>query len=180
VPDRDRPVDRPVVLVGLMGAGKTTIGERLAAALGRPFIDNDRALREETGQDPAQIAAEDGADVLHRQEIETLLRALDRPGLAVIAAAASVVLDPAVRHRLERDTTVVWLQASDATLRARLADPGVRPDLGGPPAGVVAAQQEGREAWYREVADYSVETTGRPPAAVVSEVLAWLERPIGG
>ncbi len=173
--DRGAPVDpRPVVLVGLMGSGKTTVGQRLAASLGRRFIDNDEALRAETGRTTAQIAAEESVDTLHRREAETLLSALARPGPTVIAAAASVVLNADVRRRLQRDAVVVWLQASDVTLRERLAAPGVRPDLGGQPASVVAEQREARAAWYREVADYSVETTGRAPADVVREVGAFL------
>ena len=173
--DRGASVDpRPLVLVGLMGSGKTTVGPRLAAELGRPFVDNDVALRDETGRTPAEIVADDGADALHRHEAATLLAALARPGPLVIAAAASVVLDPTVRRRLDDDATVVWLQASDETLRARLADPGVRPNLGGEPARIVTRHHRERADWYRQVADYSVETTGRSPAAVVRDVTEWL------
>ena len=167
---------RPLVLVGLMGSGKTTVGRALAADLRWAFVDNDELLRQVTGRTAAELAARDGADVLHRREAETLLAELDRHDPVVIAAAASVVLDPDVRRELPRRADVVWLQASDAALRERLADRGSRPDLGGEPRDVVSAQRVERSAWYSQVAACVVDTTGRPAEAVVQAVRAFLRR----
>jgi shikimate kinase len=67
-----------ILLVGMMGSGKTTIGSKLAARTGWPLLDNDQLVRELAGREPASIAAEDGEDRLREAETEALMRALDR------------------------------------------------------------------------------------------------------
>jgi len=85
---------RPIVLVGLMGSGKTTVGSALADRLGRAFWDGDAKLLELTGKTPGALGAERGLEVLHGLELEVLSLGLAHRPAPVVAAAASVGLDP--------------------------------------------------------------------------------------
>ncbi len=162
---------RPIVLVGAMGSGKSTIGARLAAALERPFLDNDIELERATGSTAAVIADRDGVDALHRSEAEVVLRALEREELVVVAAAASTITDDRVRRALRRRATVVWLRAAAPTLVARLPSSTTRPFLGVDAARLVARQARERDPLFAEVADVTVETDTRDPDAVVLDLV---------
>jgi shikimate kinase len=162
------------VLVGAMGSGKSTVGAPLAAALGRPFVDNDTQLFERTGETAAELAARQGADALHTAEAESLLAALDAPDASVISAAASTVTDPAVRHALERDAFVVWLRAAPGVLAARLPRSAARPFAAEEPASLVARQARERDPLFEQVADLTVESDHAAPDAVVAHVLEQL------
>src|SRR3954467_1448894 len=96
-----------VVVIGLMGAGKTSIGKRVAKRLGRPFVDSDEELERRTGQTARQILAAEGQDALHAHENDVVEAALAAQPPAVIGAPASVVLTPAMGDRL-RTEDVVW------------------------------------------------------------------------
>ncbi len=165
---------RHVVLVGPMGSGKTTIGRRVADALGRRFVDNDVSLERRTGRTAMQIAAADGVAVLHREEAAELLAALDDPVDAVIAAAASVVLDETVRARLAAVAWVVWLRAGPATLAARLPSSPDRPHLDADAAVLVARQARERDALYRAMADVVISTDEQTPEMALATILGSL------
>jgi shikimate kinase len=107
-----------VVVVGPMGAGKTTLARGLAQALGREVFDSDRSIAERTGRIGREIAETDGVEVLHRLEADVLLDALSSPDPAVVAAAASVIEQPEVREAL-RDTFCVWVTADPDILDER-------------------------------------------------------------
>src|SRR5687767_1029511 len=119
--------DTHIVLVGLMGAGKSTVGSLLAQRLQREFFDNDVLLERRTGQTAKSIRRDLGEDELHRIEAEVLLECLSTQPVAVIAAAASTVLDPQVRETLRDAAFVIWLRADLRALTERLVDPGTRP-----------------------------------------------------
>jgi shikimate kinase len=139
-----------VVILGQMGAGKTTVGRLVAAALGWPFRDNDDALESRAGRTAAQVQAEQGVDALHdleRRLFEELLADDDR---TVIAAPGSVVLAVG-RAELRDRAFVVWLQVSPAVLADRVA-------AGGPPRRGCRRAEPGRgrrrgaastQAWHR-------------------------------
>jgi shikimate kinase len=160
-----------VVLVGAMGSGKTTIGVPLALALGRPFVDNDAQLLARTGSTAADLAARAGIDALHAAEAEALLSALAQSTPAVIAAAASTIVDAGVRHALGRAAFVVWVRASPNTLAARLARPSERPFAHVDPATLVAEQGRERDPRFEEVADLAVESDASPADVVVAGIL---------
>jgi len=164
------------VLVGAMGSGKSTIGPPLAASLGRPFVDNDTQLFERTGATAAELAGREGGDALHAAEAEGLLAALDAPGAAVIAAAASTITEPAVRDALKRDAFVVWLRAAPAVLAARLPRSAARPFAAEEPASLVARQARERDPLFEQIADLTVESDHSPPDAVVADILEQLPR----
>ena len=142
---RERELHTPrmghIVLVGLMGSGKTTVGAALAAALGVPHRDSDADIERETGLTGRQHAARDGIDALHALESRHLLEALEQPGTTVISPAASTLDDPACRSAL-RDPRhlVVWLDASPAALAARLKPDDHRPAIGPDMAEVLVRQ----------------------------------------
>jgi shikimate kinase len=147
------------VLVGSMGAGKSTVGRELATRLGVTFVDNDEELTRETGRTAAEIASADGAGALHG-------------AACVVAAAASVVDDETVRARLTNDdVTVVWLRAHPSTLRRRALSGSHRPFVHGDPAASTRLDTA-RRPHYTEVADVVVEVDDRPPAEIVDEITA--------
>ncbi|HKY66774.1 MAG TPA: shikimate kinase, partial [Acidimicrobiales bacterium] len=110
---------RHVVLIGSMGAGKTTIGDRVARALGRPLVDSDQVLADE-GPDAAVIAQTEGVAELHDRECRQLRAALASPEPAVVAAAASIVEAPACRSALDGHA-VVWLHVDPDVAASRVA-----------------------------------------------------------
>ena len=161
-----------IVLVGLMGSGKTTVGAALAATLGVPHRDSDADMEREIGMTGRELTARDGIDALHAVATRHLRRALEEPGTTVISAAASTIDDADCRAAL-RDPRhiVVWLQASPAALAARQRPDDHRPDLGDDLTDVLQGQAERRSDALREVADLTLDAT-EPPAALVKTIRA--------
>jgi shikimate kinase len=167
-----------VVLVGLSGSGKSTVGRLLAAALGRPLYDTDALLAERTGLPVPELLRRDEAG-FRRQEEEVIaaLAALPR---GVVATGGGAVLSPRSRASLRTENVVVWLRAPVATLIARLAagDAGdERPLLAGDAQVGLAALDHARAALYAACADHTVETAGLPPEEVAQQIqeiaMAW-------
>ena len=169
-------IETHIVLVGLMGTGKSTVGSLLAQRLQREFFDNDVLLERRTGQTAKSIRTDLGEDELHRIEAEVLLECLSTRPVAVIAAAASTVLDAQVREALRDAAFVVWLRADLRALTERLVDPGTRP-LFGNIGEVLAHQDENRAALFASIADIEVDTSTRPAVAVVEQLLQRLADP---
>jgi shikimate kinase len=171
---------RHVVLVGLMGAGKTTIGVPLARALGRPYRDNDAELELRTGRTAHDLAATDGMEGLHRAESATLGALLDGAEPDVVSASASAVADADMRARLEPEF-VVWLDPDPDTLADRFTDAGYRPDIGADPRAFFEAQYAARAPLYREIADYVLQPApGADLGAIVAEIVAAVRRAEAG
>lgn len=172
--DRTQDVARShVVLVGLMGSGKTTVGRELAALLGRPLIDNDDQIRVATGVTVADISATAGVAEMRRLESEALARALASTVPAVITAAAGVILDPADRGRL-REPFVVWLRANPATVVNRIRRDPARPLLGTDPLTLLRTMEKQRRSLYAEVADLVIDVDGLTPQQVAAAVAGQL------
>ncbi|MDP8930821.1 MAG: AAA family ATPase [Actinomycetota bacterium] len=159
-----------IVLVGLMGSGKTSTGRELALLLARPLLDSDAQVRKMTRMSVAEISQRAGVDEMRRLEDQALTRALASPVPAVIAAAAGVVLDEAARYRL-RDEFVAWLRAQPETLAARVAGESPRPLLGEDPLAVLQEMERQRRHLYAEVADAVVDVDHLPPAAAAHRIL---------
>jgi shikimate kinase len=141
---------RHVVLVGLMGAGKTTVGRRLAAGLGWPLHDSDADIEAATGLTVRELRDRDGVDAMHDLEAAQLLHALAEPGQSVISAAASVVdAEPCRVALMDPGVAVVWLRGSPAVLAARFASGVHRPAYGTSPEAFLAQQAERREPAIR-------------------------------
>jgi shikimate kinase/3-dehydroquinate synthase len=145
-----------IVLVGLPGAGKSTIGRSLATAMGRRFIDTDELVAGPDGNAGERLRAL-GEPAFRKAEARAISDAL-ADGPAVISTGGGALDDPLNRWRLWHHGTTVWLDAPDEVLLARLAkDPVERPLLEGNPAMAMAGLRQGREAFYR-AADIPVDT----------------------
>jgi shikimate kinase len=143
---------RHVVLVGLMGAGKTTVGRRLAARLGWPWHDSDADVEAATGLTVRELRDRDGLDAMHDLEAAHLLHALAAPGPSVISAAASVVDAETCRTALAAtDVAVVWLRGSPAVLARRFAEGRHRPAYGTSPEDFLEQQARRRDPILRSL-----------------------------
>ena len=157
--------------MGMMGAGKTTVGAALAARLGVRYADNDAALTARTGQNAASFALDHGIDELHRVEHEVLAEALGKDDRAVVGARGSIALDPRAAEILDGQW-VVWLRASLETLAARTHHDPVRPLLGDDPAAVLAALMREREPGFARLATTVVDVDEVSVDAIVDQLLA--------
>jgi shikimate kinase len=166
------PADQHVVLVGLMGTGKTSVGRVLADRLGRRLLDSDAVIEERTGRTVRQIFADDGEPAFRALESEVLLEALNEPTPVVIAAAGGVVLAEQNREALKRAAAkVVWLRAEPESLVERVRTGVHRPAIDDDPAGTLRRMHQIREPLYREVADMVISVDGRSVHDVAEAVL---------
>lgn len=169
------PVDaRPVILVGMMGAGKTSVGRRLAARSGRRFIDADRALEERCGVTVATIFDLEGEQGFRRRE-RALLAELATSTGTVLATGGGAVLDERNRALLRASGYVVYLKASVADLWQRLRRDRTRPLLQTPdPRGQIERLVIEREPLYQSVAHLVVQSGRQPIDQLVLHVMSLL------
>jgi shikimate kinase len=159
------------VLIGLMGSGKSTVGELLARRSGRPYVDNDDALQALTGRTAQQLQDEVGGDRLHELEVEALEAALDDSEPAVIGAAAGVVTLPEGLRQLERARQVIWLQADPEVLAERVLEGDDHRPLGDDAVQTLATQLSDRAEAYESVATVAIDE-GRSPEEIADAILA--------
>jgi shikimate kinase len=159
--------DRHVVLIGMMGVGKTTVGKMLAERLGYQFWDNDVALDQATGKTAAEVQQLEGPEGLHWVEARLLDGALHSSTPNVIAAPGSVALIPGPLH----DAVTVWLRASVQQEAANIAHSGQhhRP-LPADAEGLLRGVAADRAAAYGRLADIIVDV-GSDPAVTCEQVL---------
>jgi shikimate kinase len=156
-----------IVIVGLMGSGKTTVGAAVAAALGRPHRDSDADLLAATGRTARELALDIGIVPLHDLELQHLLDALAEPEPVVVSAAASTIDEPAGREALaDPAVTVVWLRIHPDAAAARQA-----PDDHRPQPEALEVQARRRDPRFAELADLAVDAR-RPVDEIVAAVLA--------
>ncbi len=161
-----------LVLVGMMGVGKSTVGRLVAAELDRPLYDSDEMIEERTGRTVREIWSTDGEAAFRALETDTLLEALAEPEQSVIAAAGGVVLSDRNREVLKgADAHVVWLLADVEVLVDRVRSGGHRPLLDDDPEGTLRRMFIDRAALYQEVADAIVSVDHRSPHDVAKAVL---------
>ncbi len=148
-----------VVLVGLSGSGKSTVGRCLAQRLGRPFVDLDALIESRTGRQPAELIEREGEPRFRELEAEAIREAVSRPG-TILATGGGAVVDPLNRWALWEAGTVAWLDAAGDLLLERVrGDVVVRPLLGGDAAASLARLRREREPFYR-AADLRVDASG--------------------
>jgi shikimate kinase len=159
-----------VVLVGLPGVGKSTVGRALAAHLEVPFVDVDDLIAVAAGRSAAAVLREQGEVALREAEARALDDALGRPGPLVLATGGGAVEAASSRALLAGASLVVLLEAPPDTLLERL-DGGDRPLVAGPTSSRLAALAAHRAPLYAEVADATVDASG-----TVDETVAALAR----
>jgi shikimate kinase len=158
----------------MMGSGKTTIGTLLAAQLGWPYYDNDELLARLRGESAKELLATEGVQELRAGEAAALSLGLREPPPSVVGAPAGTVMDEDARKALRERALVVWLTASPGTLARRARGAAHRPWLGGDAEAWMRTTLEERAPLYESVADVVVNTERRRPAAVASEIAAWV------
>ncbi len=141
-------LDRPIVLVGLMGAGKSTVGRRLAKRLGLPFIDSDTAIEDASGLSAAEVFERYGEDDFRDGERRLVARLIDGE-VRVIATGGGVFVDPSTRELLNRRSITVWLDAPIDVLADRTSRRDTRPLLrNSDPRGTLERLAEERKPSY--------------------------------
>ncbi|MGE3819155.1 MAG: shikimate kinase [Isosphaeraceae bacterium] len=162
-------------LVGYRGTGKSTVGRRVAEALGLPFLDADAVLEARCGRSIASIFAESGEPVFRDEESRTLAELTGGPP-AVLATGGGAILRESNRSALRRFGRVVWLRATPETLAARLRRSAdalrSRPPLTAlGTVGEIQTLLEVRTPLYEEVSDWVVETDGKSAEQVAREIV---------
>jgi shikimate kinase len=160
-----------LVLVGLMGTGKSTVARVCGLRLQRPVVDTDSELEARTGRSVRDLFTDD-VDEFRRLESAVLADVLGRVDPLVVAAAGGVVLSETNRQLLRScGARVVWLSALPSTLLERVRGAGHRPLLDDDPLGTLTAMYQVREPLYREVAHAIVSVDHRSVSEVVEAVL---------
>jgi shikimate kinase len=163
---------RPIVLIGFMGAGKSTVGRQLARRLGMPFFDSDAVIEQAVGRRVRDIFAEDGEQQFREIEHRTVTQLL-RGERAVVALGGGAVED-ARTQTLLAEAEVVYLHVDYAVALERVRSDGDRPMLQRSDLDEVYAA---RIPTYERVATVTIETDGRRADLVLAEVLAALPKP---
>ena len=165
------PPTRTIVLVGLMGVGKSSVGRRLAYALGLPFKDADTEVETAAGRSIPEIFADMGEAAFRDGERRVIARLLDEP-VHVLATGGGAFVDPKTRELIKQRATSIWLKADLEILARRVGRKDSRPLLRDrDPLEVLTQLAEARYPLYAE-ADIVVETADTPHQVAVDQVLA--------
>lgn len=163
------------VIIGAPGAGKSTVGRRVAERLGVSFADSDALVEKVAGKPVSDIFITDGEQQFRRLEREQIAQALaDFDGILSLGGGA--VLDEDTRRAL-KDHRVVWLQVDLSHATQRVGMNSARPLLLGNVRGTMLTMLENRTPLYAEVASDVIDTSGRAVKEVVAEVVDVLTTP---
>lgn len=164
---------RSVVLVGMMGAGKSSIGRRLAGRLGIPFVDADTEIEKAAGMSIPEIFSAHGESYFRAGETRVIARLLDG-GPQVLATGGGAFMNPETRTAICAKGISVWLRASVEVLARRIKRRNDRPLLkGADPIETLRRLVDERYPIYAQ-ADITVESRDAPHDAIVEEIIAGL------
>ncbi len=168
-----------LVLIGLMGSGKTSVGRRLAKATNRRFVDVDVEIQRSAGMPIARIFEDQGEDAFRALETDALGHIEPQRSL-VISCGGGIVVTELNRRLLKELGIVIWLQADSATLAERVARSKNRPLLAGTdPLEVLRRLAAERASWYAEVAHVTIDTTGLDHDHVAAAILNSIDNTFG-
>ena len=165
---------RRVLLVGMMGAGKTTVGNALSALTGWVYLDNDELVQRATGRPTPEVLVTSDEVTLRQVEAAVLDEALAAEPPVIAGVAAGAVTDAEARRRMSDGAFVVYLRAPIALLAERVGTGAGRPWLGDDPAAALEQLFEGREPLYAEVADLVLDVPGVAPEALAARIVGAL------
>ena len=181
----DRSIDRvapgelrarsPIVLIGMMGSGKTTVGRALAERLGWRFLDTDAQVVADTGSTISEIFEQLGEAAFRAVESRVIAEAMTATDPVVISVGGGAVLAEANRVRLRAGGVVVWLRARPETVLARLGSGIGRPVLQGDPAGTIHRLDALRRPIYTDAAHIVVDVDDLDPQTAAGRVIAHVE-----
>jgi shikimate kinase len=163
-----------VLLIGMMGAGKTTVGREVASRLGWPLLDSDAEVARTTGMSVPQIFAHRGEAAFRAEESRVLAEAVTSDHPVVVSVAGGAVRDPDNRRRIRRAGLVVWLRADLGTLAARVGTGQGRPLLDGDPGTALRRLYAEREPLYRQLAHLAVDVDHLSPPEAADRVVSAL------
>ena len=173
--DLAKRLDRPVVLVGLMGVGKSTVGRRLAKRLGVPFVDSDSAIEDAAGYTPAEIFERFGEQDFRDGERRLVARLIDGE-VRVIATGGGAYVDPRTRELLNDRAITIWLDAPVDILADRTSRRDTRAQLRqGDPTAILERLSEERRTSY-EQAHIHVKSGDGAHREVVDAIVDALEK----
>lgn len=169
---------RKIVLIGMMGVGKSSAGRRLAERLGLAFVDLDRRIERSSGRTIRDIFESDGEQEFRDLEEAALREVLGDPEPMLIAAGGGIVVRPANRRLLEGADDVVWLRADPVVLAQRVrAGRDHRPLVDGDPVERLRVLAADRDESYRLAATATVEVGERSLDDVVTAILEVIDHP---
>ena len=168
-------LDRPIVLVGLMGAGKSTVGRRLAHALSLDFVDSDHEIAEAAGCSISEIFQTYGEDMFRDLEKRVLLRLVTNAP-CVIATGGGAFINEEIRAAIKEKTISVWLRAELEVLLERVSRRDTRPLLKtGDKSEILTRLMDERYPIYAQ-ADLLIDSNAGPHDEVVNEIVNGLSR----
>ena len=162
----------PIVLVGVPGAGKTTVGKLLAKNMGIDFFDSDQVIESRAGKSVSDIFTQDGEPAFRKLEHDVIVELLDSNNVVLALGGGSLGNDE-TRAKV-KDATTVWLVAGLAQAVDRVGMNRNRPLLLGNVRGQLADLMAAREPFYKEVAAIAVDTSKLNPSEVVTEIVSEL------
>lgn len=160
-----------ILLVGMMGAGKTTTGHLLAERLGWGYRDSDADVEAATGLTVPELFARDGEAAFRRAEATVLANACADTSPSIVSVAGGAVLSEENRRLIAASGIVAWLRARPETLATRLGDGIGRPLLGDDPAAAVVRLDAVRAPLYAELADVVIDVDELDPVAVADRII---------
>lgn len=170
------PADARVLLMGMMGCGKTTVGTALSARTGWEYLDNDELVHRATGEVTPDILRDRGEEAMRAAESAALAVALGIHPPVIAAVAGGIVEDAADRERLRTGGFVVFLRCRISTLVDRVGSGEGRPWLQPDPAAALARLYRGREELYRQAATLVLDVDVASPDEVAGSILEGLAR----
>lgn len=168
-----------VLLIGMMGAGKTTVGRLLAERLQWPYVDSDAQVEQDTGRTVPEFWRTEGEEAFRREESRVLAEQCGRDGPIVLSVAGGAVLDVDNQALVRRSGLCVWLRADEMTLAQRVGTGEGRPLLAGGALAALTRLSAERAPIYAGLADVVFDVDRLTPPQVVDRIVETLRSDAG-